>query len=110
MTRTPSWLDAPEFRALHEARRAIASAGLPKLDEGGHGAAARRAAFWVLYELGQVLDQLAQSELGGEPVSCAVRIDHPRRDRVMINIALVPVVTRPCEGDAGDRLEDQATA
>jgi hypothetical protein len=86
------WYERAEFRALAEVRRTFTQRGLPTAPTAEAGA--RRAAFWALYELGHVLEELERSEREGSPASCTVRAEQRGPGRIVLEIAVEPALTR----------------
>jgi hypothetical protein len=87
---TAPWYEREDFRALAEVRRTFTQRGLPTAPTSEAGA--RRAAYWALYELGHVLEELERSEREGSPASCAVRAERGP-GRIVLEIAVEPALT-----------------
>jgi hypothetical protein len=84
------WYEREEFRALAELRRSFTQRSMPTAATPEAGA--RRAAYWALYELGHVLDELERHEREGSPASCAVRTEERGPGRIVLEIAVEPAL------------------
>jgi len=103
----PPWYEAPEFRALAAACRAFTRGGIPPAAARTPAAGARQAAFWTLYELGHVLEELAHRTRSGMAGWCVVRASEHGPGRVVLDIAIEPIPepspARSAEGDGATR-------
>jgi hypothetical protein len=85
------WYEREEFRALAEVRRTFIQRGVPATTTPEAGA--HRAAYWALYELGHVLDELERRQREGSPASCAVRAEQRGPGRIVLEIAVESALT-----------------
>jgi hypothetical protein len=84
------WQDTPEMVSVRAARAAVAKAGPPPCSPDTPEEMACQAAYWLLYELGHVLDVLDRSSAAGKPRRTAVRTREACGGRIIIEIDVEP--------------------
>ena len=91
------WQDAPVMVAVRAARDAVVRAGPPPCSPDTTEEMAQQAAYWLLYELGHVLDVLDRSEAAGQPRRTSVRTREMIWGRLVIEIDVEPeAAVMPC--------------